>query len=836
MTERVQLDLGDTQTIELEIGDQTISMRIADTVVAGGSALSDATPQPIGIAASGVSEDGSRADHVHAHGDQAGGSLHTNAVAAGAAGFMTGADKAKVDAVSGTNTGDQTITLTGDVTGSGTGSFAATIAADAVTFAKMQNVATDTLLGRVTSGTGDVETVPLTAAGRALIDDVDAAAQRSTLGLGTLATQSGTFSGTSSGTNTGDQTAGAGLTGTATLAVGANGDGSITVNADDIQVGVLATDAQHGVRGGGTQHANVVAAGAAGFMTGADKTKLDAVTGTNTGDQIITLTGDVTGAGTGSFAATIANDAVTLAKMANIATDMLIGRATSGTGDPETVACTAAGRALIDDTDASAQRTTLGLGTLATQSGTFSGTSSGTNTGDQTVTLTGDVTGSGTGSFTATIAADAVTNAKLADMNAHTFKGNNTGSPANPVDMTPTQATAELNTVVGDSGSGGTKGLVPAPASGDAAAGKVLSADGMWSAALAMLQDLEYFGDYSDGDFAPSSGTVTLSRDMFYRDFTPSGTALINTNGFIIRCRILDISNAPTSCIVGKVGGTGSNGSGASGGSAVLLNQAGFLAGSTSGVAGGASSTQGGNVQILSPGTTYIGSLGGVGGIGGANNAATAGGAGGSFSITVGGGQGFPSISANTLASANFHGEVWPGKGLTGTGGGGGRTGVTSGIGGGGGASGTASGAVAIFARTVIRGASTAAGCVTTVGGAGGSGAAGTTVVNQGGGGGGGGGGAGGNIILTYRFLSGATATNALQSVGGVGGTGGAAGGASAIGGTGGTGGSGGIVQLVCVHDGTITRAVGSAATAATVASTASATSGTSGTTAQLSL
>lgn len=41
--------------------------------------------------------------------------------------------------VSGTNTGDQTITLTGDVTGSGTGSFAATIAADAVTQAKTAN-------------------------------------------------------------------------------------------------------------------------------------------------------------------------------------------------------------------------------------------------------------------------------------------------------------------------------------------------------------------------------------------------------------------------------------------------------------------------------------------------------------------------------------------------------------------------------------------------------------------------------------------------------------------------------------------------------------------------
>jgi hypothetical protein len=49
-----------------------------------------------------------------------------------------------------------------------------------------------------------------------------------------------------------------------------------------------------------------------------------------------------------------------------------------------------------------------GLGTLATQSGTFSGTSSGTNTGDQTITLTGDVTGSGTGSFAATLSSTGV--------------------------------------------------------------------------------------------------------------------------------------------------------------------------------------------------------------------------------------------------------------------------------------------------------------------------------------------------------------------------------------------------------------------------------------------
>jgi len=125
--------------------------------------------------------------------------------------------------------------------------------------------------------------------------------------------------------------------------------------------------------------------------------------------------------------AALANGAITYAKIQDVsATDKLLGRSSSGSGDVEEITCTAAGRALLDDADAAAQRATLGLGTLATQSGTFSGThsgtSSGTNTGDQTITLTGDVTGSGTGSFAATIASAAVTEAKLASNAVTTAK------------------------------------------------------------------------------------------------------------------------------------------------------------------------------------------------------------------------------------------------------------------------------------------------------------------------------------------------------------------------------------------------------------------------------
>jgi hypothetical protein len=76
--------------------------------------------------------------------------------------------------------------LTGDVTATGPGSVAATIANDAVTYAKLQNVsATDKLLGRVNAGAGNAEEVTFTDAGQALLDDADAATQRTTLEMDT---------------------------------------------------------------------------------------------------------------------------------------------------------------------------------------------------------------------------------------------------------------------------------------------------------------------------------------------------------------------------------------------------------------------------------------------------------------------------------------------------------------------------------------------------------------------------------------------------------------------------------------------------------------------------
>lgn len=75
---------------------------------------------------------------------------------------------------------------------------------------------------------------------------------------------------------------------------------------------------------------------------------------------------------------------------------------------------------------------------------------SGTNTGDQTITLSADVTGSGTGSFATTIANDAVTNAKMANAAAYTFKIRNAGTTGDLSDAALADFTSEAAPAAGD--------------------------------------------------------------------------------------------------------------------------------------------------------------------------------------------------------------------------------------------------------------------------------------------------------------------------------------------------------------------------------------------------
>ena len=244
----------------------------------------------------------------------------------------------------------------------------AAIADNAITFAKIQQVASGVLLGRASAGSGNVESITLTEAGRALLDDADAAAQRTTLGLGTMAVQAA-----SSVAITG---------GTAVLSSG-------TISYAVINGGIISGITDLAIADGGT-----------GASTASDaRTNLGLVIGTNVQ----------------------AYDAA-LASIAGLTTASGEIIYTTASDTYATTTITAAGRAILDDADASAQRTTLGLGTLATQNGSFSGTSTGTNTGDQTITLSGDVTGTGTAGFSTTISNDAVTTVKIINSAVTTAK------------------------------------------------------------------------------------------------------------------------------------------------------------------------------------------------------------------------------------------------------------------------------------------------------------------------------------------------------------------------------------------------------------------------------
>jgi hypothetical protein len=229
----------------------------------------------------------------------------------------------------------------------------------------------------------------------------------------------------------------------------------------------------HGNLGGGSTHATATSS-VAGFMSAADKAKTDLVSATEMG-----YLAGVTSAIQTQFNAKAASGANTdITSVLLNQTGLVVKGATSAAliiKPDETYTTNRTLSIILGDADRS-----LTIAGTASISGTHSGTSTGTNTGDQTISLTGDITGSGTGTFAATISSGVVSNAKLATVATATFKGRLTAGTGAPEDLTVTQVTGMLNTMVGDSGSGGTKGLVPAPAAGDAT--KFLRGDGSWVA------------------------------------------------------------------------------------------------------------------------------------------------------------------------------------------------------------------------------------------------------------------------------------------------------------------------------------------------------------------
>lgn len=388
--------------------------------------------------------------------------------------------------------------LSGDATLTNTG--ALTVANDAITYAKMQNVsAASRLLGRGDAGSGDVQEITL-GTGLAM--------------SGTTVSVSGSFTPTAHASShvTGGtdkiRDATASQDGLMTSAYAGKLDG-IEANADVTDAGNVGSSIN-----GATAKTTPVDADTMPILDSAASNVLKKVTWANIKATLKTYFDTLYPSGSGTSSGTNTGDQ-------NLFSTIAVAGQSNVVADTTTDTLTLAAGSNI---------------TITTNAGTDTVTIAATDTG--ITQLTGDVTaGPGSGSQAATIANDAVTNAKLANMAQSTIKGRAAGAgTGDPTDLTATQATAILDNFVGDSGAGGTKGLVPAPASGDAAAGKYLDADGTWT--------VPPTGGVSDGD----KGDITVSS---------SGTVWTIDNDAVTYAKMQNVSAASRLLGRGSAAGSG---------------------------------------------------------------------------------------------------------------------------------------------------------------------------------------------------------------------------------------------------------------------------------------
>ncbi len=292
------------------------------------------------------------------------------------------------------------------------------------------------------------------------------------------------------------------------------------------------------------------------------------------------------------------------------------------------------------------------------------------------------------------------------------------------------------------------------------------------------------FGSGADGNVT-ISGTVTLTRDMYYNDLTVNGANVINTNSFKIFVKGTLTIGATTSVngVIRSHGNNGNNASSSTGASAAATSANGSFGTNAATAAGGTgSTTTGANGGTGAQSSVAHGiAIGGAGGAGGSGSAG-AGGANRAVTVSVSTARNIQPFHINGRSGSQLAG------GSTGSGGsaGGGNSSVA---GGGGGSGGTGGGVVFVYAKKISVNPTAVAPIFGSFGGNGGNGF--STPNSNCGGGGGGGGGSSGVIIIFCKELLTTPPANWISLRGGNGGNGGNGNGT----GNGGTGGGGGSAQ-----------------------------------------
>ena len=365
------------------------------------------------------------------------------------------------DLTSGTIPAARQTGLTGDVTVPA-GSDVATIPAGSITFAKIQPVAANAALGRSASTPGDVtETVigPSELFGRGASGDL------APIVLGTNLS----------------------MTGTTLNATGGGGGGAPTTAEYLVAVADATLTNERVALSSNSIDVDFTTAGQARFHRAA-------------------LTGDVTAAA-GDNATVIANGVVTNAKLADMPANTFKGNNTGASAVPLDLTAAQVKAALaISASDVS------GLAPIAT-SGSAADLTTGTVSAARFPAQTGDVT-SAAGTFSSTIAPNVVTNAKLAQAPAFTFKGNATGAAGNVQDLSVGQAKTLLFITPSD-----ISGLAPIASSG--------SASDLTTGTLAAARLPAFTGDVTT--VAGTSVTTIAPQSVTYAKIQNAGANTVIT-------------------------------------------------------------------------------------------------------------------------------------------------------------------------------------------------------------------------------------------------------------------------------------------------------------------